>query len=62
MLPTSEVKQALTRGLVVVMNVKCTIEYDGRASSRASEAWRLIIIKPDGSILIHTNEGYQPLF
>jgi hypothetical protein len=61
MLPTSEIKQALSRGLVIVMNVKCTIEYDGRASSRASEAWRLIIIKPDGSILIHTNEGYQPL-
>ena len=61
MLPTSELKQALARGLVVVMNAKCTIEYDGRASSTASEAWRLIIIKPDGSILIHTNEGYQPL-
>ncbi len=61
MLPTGELRQALARGLVIVMNAKCVIEYDGRASSRASEAWRLIIIKPDGSVLIHTNEGYQPL-
>jgi len=61
MLPTSELRQALARGLVIVMNAKCSIEYDGRASSTASEAWRLIIIKPDGSVLAHTNEGYQPL-
>ena len=54
-------KQALVKGLVVIVNAKCSIEYSGRANSQASEAWRLIIIKPDGSLLIHTNEGYQPL-
>jgi RecB family endonuclease NucS len=54
-------KQALAKGLVVIVNAKCSIEYNGRASSQANEAWRLIIIKPDGSLLIHTNEGYQPL-
>jgi len=54
-------KQALAKGLVVIVNAKCSVEYNGRASSQAKEAWRLIIIKPDGSLLIHTNEGYQPL-
>ena len=54
-------KQALAKGLVVIVNAKCSIEYNGRASSQASEAWRIIMIKPDGSLLIHTNEGYQPL-
>ena len=53
--------QALSKGLVVIVNTKCSIEYNGRASSQANEAWRIIIIKPDGSLLIHTNERYQPL-
>ena len=54
-------KQALAKRNVVIVNAKCSIEYNGRASSQANEAWRIIIIKPDGSLLIHTNEGYQPL-
>jgi len=58
--PTS-LNHALAKGMVIVMNAKCSIEYNGRASSKAGEAWRLIIIKPDGSLLVHSNEGYQPL-
>ena len=54
-------KQALAKGLVIIANAKCSIEYNGRANSHANEEWRIIIIKPDGSLLIHTNEGYQPL-
>ncbi len=46
---------------VIVLYADCEVYYDGRASSRANRAWRLIIIKPDGSLLIHTSEGYQPL-
>jgi len=57
----NSLNHALNRGMVIVMNAKCSIEYNGRASSKASEAWRLIIIKPDGSLLVHSNEGYQPL-
>ncbi len=45
----------------IVIYADCEVHYDGRASSRAGRAWRIIIIKPDGSLLIHTNEGYQPL-
>jgi len=58
--PTS-LNHALAKGMVIVMNAKCSINYNGRASSKAGEAWRLIIIKPDGSLLVHSNEGYQPL-
>jgi len=60
-LDANSLNHALARGMVVVMNAKCSIEYNGRASSKAGEAWRLIIIKPDGSLLVHSNEGYQPL-
>jgi len=60
-LDQTSLKHALAKGMVIVMNAKCSIEYNGRASSKASEAWRLIIIKPDGSLLVHSNESYQPL-
>jgi len=57
----NSLNHALAKGMVIVMNAKCSIDYNGRASSKAGEAWRLIIIKPDGSLLVHSNEGYQPL-
>jgi RecB family endonuclease NucS len=60
-LDQTSLKHALAKGMVIVMNAKCSIDYNGRASSKASEAWRLIIIKPDGSLLVHSNESYQPL-
>jgi RecB family endonuclease NucS len=60
-LDQTSLNHALAKRMVIVMNALCSIEYSGRASSKASEAWRLIIIKPDGSLLVHTNEGYQPL-
>ena len=60
-LDTNFLKQALEKGLVAIINAKCSIEYNGRANSHANEEWRIIMIKPDGSLLIHTNEGYQPL-
>lgn len=53
--------QALAKRNVVIVNAKCSIEYNGRANSQASEEWRIIIIKPDGSLLIHTDKSYQPL-
>jgi len=49
------------RAATVVLSVKCSIEYEGRASSRASSAWRLIIIKEDGTLLIHGPEGRNPI-
>lgn len=45
----------------IVLSVKCSIEYEGRASSKASSAWRLIIIKEDGTLLIHGPEGRNPI-
>jgi len=30
--------------MVIVINTRCSIEYSGRASSQANEAWRLIIM------------------
>lgn len=41
---------------------KCSVTYNGRLSSRLDEAIRLLMIKADGSVLIHADGGsYKPL-
>ena len=41
---------------------RCTAAYSGRLSSRLEEAIRLLLVKADGSVLIHSDGGsYKPL-
>ena len=40
---------------------RCTVEYDGRASSSLGLGDRLVILKPDGSLLVHTDEQRTPV-
>jgi RecB family endonuclease NucS len=45
----------------ITIFAKCSVSYSGRASSEAGEAWRLIIIKEDGTVLIHERTGREPI-
>ena len=41
---------------------RCSVEYTGRLSAHLPEALRLIILKADGSVLVHADAGgYKPL-
>ena len=41
---------------------RCSVEYSGRLSAHLPEALRLIILKADGSVLVHADAGgYKPL-
>jgi RecB family endonuclease NucS len=41
---------------------RCAVEYSGRLSARLPEALRLVIVKADGSVLVHADAGgYKPL-
>src|SRR5437588_12638861 len=41
---------------------RCSVEYTGRLSAPLPEALRLIMLKADGSVLIHADAGgYKPL-
>jgi endonuclease len=41
---------------------RCSVEYSGRLSARLPEALRLVVIKADGSVLVHADAGgYKPL-
>ena len=41
---------------------RCAVEYTGRLTAHLPEALRLIIVKADGSVLVHADAGgYKPL-
>src|SRR5919112_6014067 len=41
---------------------RCSVEYSGRLSARLPEALRLIMVKADGSVLVHADAGgFKPL-
>ena len=44
------------------MIARCSVDYAGRLSARLASAIRLIMIKADGSVLVHSDGGsYKPL-
>ena len=41
---------------------RCSVEYSGRLSAHLPEALRLIMLKADGSVLVHADAGgFKPL-
>jgi RecB family endonuclease NucS len=46
---------------VVSVFGRCRVDYDGRASSTLGPGDRLLLLKPDGTALVHTDEGHQPV-
>ena len=41
---------------------RCTVDYDGRLTAHLPEAVRVIMVKADGSVLVHADGGsYKPL-
>ncbi|MEF8853767.1 MAG: endonuclease NucS [Haloarculaceae archaeon] len=55
------VVRGIDEGAVVTVVGSCTVDYDGRASSTLGSGERHLMIKPDGSALVHTDEGQQPV-
>jgi endonuclease len=49
------------RGVRLVI-AKCSVDYDGRLSAHLPLATRLLLVKADGSVLVHSDGGsYKPL-
>ena len=41
---------------------RCSVDYGGRLTAHLPEALRLLIVKADGSVLVHSDGGsYKPL-
>jgi RecB family endonuclease NucS len=57
----SIIKSGISHKKNVLVVGRCTVEYEGRASSSLSLGERLAIFKPDGSALIHRPREYSPV-
>jgi hypothetical protein len=55
------IKSGISKHRTVVIAGKCTVDYDGRASSKLEEGERILIFKPDGSALVHRPKNYSPV-
>jgi RecB family endonuclease NucS len=47
------------KNLIIVGN--CWVDYKGRASSKLKAGERIVLIKEDGSVLVHRPTGYEPV-
>ena len=55
------IKTAVSEHKAVILVGNCWVEYKGRASSKLEPGERIIIIKEDGSLLVHRPSGYEPV-
>ncbi|ERG89802.1 MAG: putative nuclease of the RecB family [halophilic archaeon J07HX5] len=55
------VDDALSADQLVTLVGRCRVVYEGRATSTLGPGDRLVVRKPDGTMLVHTDEGHQPV-
>jgi RecB family endonuclease NucS len=55
------VREALSGHKTLVVIGNCWVEYRGRASSKLKAGERIVMIKEDGSVLVHRPTGYEPV-
>ncbi|HEY4700208.1 MAG TPA: endonuclease NucS [Nitrososphaerales archaeon] len=52
-------REAISKKVITQIATSCKVNYFGRSSSTLNWGERLVILKPDGSVLIHRNKGYD---
>jgi hypothetical protein len=55
------VKEAVSQRKVLLVVGNCWVNYLGRAKSKLEPGERILIIKEDGSLLVHRSVGYEPV-
>ena len=55
------IREAVSERKVVVIVGNCWVNYKGRASSKLDPGERIVVIKEDGSVLVHRPAGYEPV-
>ncbi|WP_273837535.1 endonuclease NucS [Halococcus sp. PRR34] len=64
--PTAEdalkrVESGFKQNAMLTLVGRCEVDYDGRASSYLPPGERLVILKPDGTLLVHRTEQRTPV-
>ena len=54
-------KEAITQRKTLLVIGNCWVNYLGRARSKLELGERILIIKEDGSLLVHRSVGYEPV-
>lgn len=57
----SFLKDALAHRAFILLIAKCSVSYYGRSRTELGSGDRLIVIKEDGSFLVHSKTGYAPV-
>jgi len=55
------IKDAVFKRKTILVIGDCWVDYSGRASSKLEPGERILIIKEDGSLLVHRSIGYEPV-
>lgn len=55
------VKEGLSKRDVLVLIGNCWVKYKGRANSELEPGERILLVKEDGSLLVHRPKGYEPV-
>ena len=58
---TEFVRNAISEHKAVILVGNCWVDYKGRASSKLEPGERIVMIKDDGSVLVHRPSGYEPV-
>jgi RecB family endonuclease NucS len=53
--------QGLSHGFMILAIGSCAVKYQGRAASKLSEGERLLVIKGDGTFLVHQSKGMKAI-
>jgi RecB family endonuclease NucS len=54
-------KEAVSQRKTILVVGDCWVHYQGRASSKLEPGERILMIKKDGSLLVHRSVGYEPV-
>lgn len=55
------IEKAFSQRRTLIIAGNCKVDYTGRANSKLELGERLLIIKADGSLLVHRPTGYEPV-
>jgi RecB family endonuclease NucS len=55
------IAEALERRYWITMAALCRAWYEGRGASEATLGDRIVMVKPDGSVIVHGHRGFKPL-
>ena len=55
------IREAIRSKRLLIVVGRMEVSYAGRASSILGSGDRVLMIKPDGSVLIHRPMGYEPV-